>query len=58
MAPNSHDRSGRSREREDSRPLDRYRVSEPNPGVVVIYDVENEAAWVRSESAVKLSDVR
>ena len=58
MAPNSHDRSGRPREQDDTRPLDRYRVSEPEPGVVVIYDVENEAAWVRSESAVKLSDLR
>ncbi|MFW5938327.1 MAG: DUF7331 family protein [Halanaeroarchaeum sp.] len=58
MVPNSHDRSGRSRETEDSRQFDRYHVSEPTPGVVVIYDVENEAAWVRSESAVKLSDAR
>lgn len=58
MDSNSHDRPDRPREADDSRPLDRYRVSEPDPGVVVIYDIENEAAWVRSEAPVRLSEVR
>ncbi|MEF8757642.1 MAG: hypothetical protein V5A33_05355 [Halobacteriales archaeon] len=58
MDSNSHDRPDGPRQTDESRPLDRYRVSEPGPGVVLIYDVENEAAWIRSESPVKLSEVR
>ncbi|MFQ3293742.1 MAG: hypothetical protein ACI9PP_002282 [Halobacteriales archaeon] len=58
MPPNSFDRSGRPNENPDSHRFDRYRVSEPDRGVIVIYDIENEAAWIRSTSAVNLSEFR
>jgi hypothetical protein len=58
MAPNSHDRPDPPSEESDAGVLDRYRVSEPSPGIVIIYDVENENAWIRSESPVDLSEVR
>jgi hypothetical protein len=57
MAPDSRDSPEQSRDA-DPRVPDRYRISEPSPGVVVIYDVEDEAAWIRSETPVDLADAR
>lgn len=36
------------------RAIDRYRTYEAEDGSLVVYDDENEKAWVRSDTAVDL----